>query len=176
MNEESAETLVRPASREDAASIAEIYSESILERDSTMVLDTVSAVDMQSKLDGLHARETILVAESGESIQGWGIVKFYSDRPGYQHACETSVFVRRSLLGRGIGSQIQTGLMQSAQQAGFHHVLVRIWTQNEHSISMHEKFGFRTVGVQNEIGFVEGNWIDVTVMQCILDAAASSAN
>jgi len=168
MNEQSGRLNIRPANLDDASSIAEIYSESILLRDSTMVMEAVSTADMQRKLAALDDRESVLVAEDRRFIAGWGIVKYYSERPGYSLACETSVFVRRSLTGRGIGSSIQEGLLQAARNAGFHHVLVRIWTQNEHSISMHEKFGFTIVGVQNEIGRVEGKWIDVTVMQCLL--------
>ncbi len=168
MNERSGKPNIRPALKEDASSIAEIYSESILMRDSTMVMDVVSPEDMRQKLAHLDERETVLVAETEGYLAGWGIVKYYSDRPGYRLACETSLFVRRSLTGKGIGSAIQERLMKSARNSGFHHVLVRIWTQNGHSIAMHEKFGFTTVGVQKEIGHVDGNWIDVTVMQCLL--------
>jgi len=34
---------------------------------------------------------------------------------------------------------------------------------------MHEKFGFTVVGTQREVGFVDETWVDVTIMQCLLD-------
>ena len=64
---------------------------------------------------------------------------------------------------------IQPVLLKAAREAGFHHVLVRIWAANASSIAMHEKFGFTIVGTQQEVGYVDGRWIDITVMQCLLD-------
>jgi len=159
---------VRKARPEDADSIAAIYTESILARDSTMVMDPVSGDEMLERLSGLDSRESLLVAELNGSVIGWGIVKFYSERPGYRLACETSVFLRRDHVGQGIGSLVQNQLMACARSAGFHHVLVRIWAQNESSIAMHRKFGFTIVGTQQEIGEMDGRWIDVTIMQCLL--------
>lgn len=160
---------VRRATSADAEVIATIYNETIEARDATMVLETVSARDMSSHLAGLDARESLWVLEEAGQVQGWGIVKFYSERPGYARACETSVFLRRSETGRGLGSVIQPVLLKAAREAGFHHVLVRIWAANASSIAMHEKFGFTIVGTQQEVGYVDGRWIDITVMQCLLD-------
>jgi phosphinothricin acetyltransferase len=134
-----------------------------------MVLDTVSSADMTAHMQELSERESLWVLEELGQIQGWGVVKFYSERPGYARACETSVFLRRSETGRGLGSAIQPVLLKAAKEAGFHHVLVRIWAANASSIAMHEKFGFTIVGTQQEVGYVDGAWVDVTVMQCLLD-------
>ena len=168
MQEHTQNIEVREAHPEDTDAIAAIYTESILARDSTMVMDPVSGAEMLERLTRLDPRESLLVAHQGESIIGWGIVKFYSERPGYRLACETSVFLRRDHVGQGIGSLVQKHLMACARDAEFHHVLVRIWAQNESSIAMHRKFGFTVVGTQQEIGEMDGRWIDVTIMQCLL--------
>jgi len=160
--------VIRDASSSDAVAIARIYNQSIEARDSTMVMDPVSGDDMAGKLATLASEEHLLVGQLDDQVLGWGIVKLYSDRPGYARACETSVFLDRDHLGKGWGSQIQSVLMERARLSGFHHVLVRIWTANESSIAMHRKFGFTEVGVQREIGFMDGRFIDVTVMQAIL--------
>lgn len=159
---------IREASANDAAAVAAILNESITKRDATMILDEVSHQEMAEKITGLRAGETLLVLEEEDVIQGWGIVKYYSDRPGYARTCETSVFIRRSQTGRGLGSRLQSALLDAARKADFHHVLVRIWAANEASIAMHAKFGFTVVGTQREVGFVEGAWVDVTIMQYII--------
>jgi phosphinothricin acetyltransferase len=110
----------------------------------------------------------LLILEDQEQIIGWGIVKLYSDRPGYARTCETSVFLRRAKTGRGLGSRLQKALLDSAKAAGFHHCLFRIWAANASSIAMHAKFGFTIVGTQNEVGYVDDKWVDVTIMQCLL--------
>ncbi|MDA1333105.1 MAG: GNAT family N-acetyltransferase, partial [Bacteroidetes bacterium] len=123
MEEPTQSIEVRKARQEDTDAIAAIYTESILARDSTMVTDPVSGAEMLERLSGLDPRETLLVAQEGESVIGWGIVKLYSERPGYRLACETSVFLKRDHLGQGIGSLVQKELMASARNGGFHHVL-----------------------------------------------------
>jgi phosphinothricin acetyltransferase len=162
--------LVREALITDAAAVAAIYNESIAAGDSTMELSEKSADDLIDRMGGLGPSEKLLVLEDDGMIQGWGILKKYSDREGYRLACETSVFLRRELVGRrtGHGSALQSELLRIAKELGYHHVVVKIWAGNAISIRMHQKFGFETVGTQREIGFVNGTWQDVTIMQLVL--------
>lgn len=168
---EHASILVRVADTSDAEAIASIYNETILKRDATMVLDPVTVQEMAVRVERLDKRETILVLEDDSRILGWGIVKLYSDRPGYARTCETSVFLRRTETGKGLGSRLQQALLDAARGAGFHHCLVRIWAANASSIAMHAKFGFTIVGTQTEVGYVDDTWVDVTIMQCLLGPA-----
>ena len=162
--------LVREALITDAAAVAAIYNESIVAGDSTMELSKKSGDDLTNRMRGLGPSEKLLVLEDDGMIQGWGILKKYSDREGYRFACETSVFLRRELVGRrtGYGSSLQSELLRISKELGYHHVVVKIWAGNTISIRMHQKFGFETVGTQREIGFVNGTWQDVTIMQLVL--------
>jgi len=163
------EHVIRTAELSDATSIARIYTDAILARDSTMILDPVGPSEMEAKLLHLTNRETVLVAvDAKNTVLGWGTVKLYSDRPGYRLTCETSIFVDLPWRGKGLGTTLQKALLEYARTIGFHHVLVRIWAQNQSSISLHSKLGFTLVGIQKEIGHVDSKWIDVAVMQCLL--------
>jgi len=159
---------VRVARLSDASSIAAIYTESIIARDSTMDLEPFTQDAAEDLIRNLHPREMVFVYEQDEEVLGWGIIKLYSDRPGYRRACETSVYVYRDRTGAGIGSRIQNELLNHATANGFHHIVTKIWADNDESISFHKKFGFTLVGIQNEIGFVDGERKDIALMQCIL--------
>ncbi len=149
--------------------IAEIYNESIRARDATMQMTYKTEADIEAMIEGLTERERLLVIESGDSVQGWGILKRYSDREGYRFACETSVYMRRAIAGKrtGMGTALQSALMNLARELGYHHIVVKIWATNQISIRMHEKFGFEMVGIQREIGFSDGRWQDVAIMQYV---------
>lgn len=162
-------SVVREATAQDAQSIAEIYSESILARDSTMDTEPASAHSIAALLDSLTDREIVCVVEYLGQVKGWGIVKKYSDRPGYAVACETSVYLYRDQVRRGLGKQVQMHLHNYARSVGYHHIVTKIWADNGSSIAFHEACGFTTVGIQKEIGRVDGIWRDVAIMQCILD-------
>ncbi|MEQ9103891.1 MAG: N-acetyltransferase family protein [Rhodothermales bacterium] len=162
--------IIRTAVTADAERIAGIYSHAILARNSTMETEPVSGNTMAARLDALGSRETVLVAvDDHTGVVGWGIVKAWSDRVGYRVACETSVYLDPDWTSRGIGSRIQQALFGFCRSAGYHHVAVKIWADNAHSLAMHRKNGFELVGIQREIGLVDGVWRDVAIMQCLLD-------
>lgn len=159
---------VRPASYADAAAIAEIYNESVRAGDATMDDVYKTGNDIRAYMDRLDARETYLVLETDRAVAGWGIIKRYSDRLGYRFACETSVYLRRHLTGKGYGTRLQEALLRQCRAFGYHHVVVKIFATNTGSIRFHERLGFEMVGIQREIGFKQGAWKDVAVMQCVL--------
>jgi len=163
-----AEPTVRRADPADGHSIAEIYTESILARDSTMDTEPFETRDAERLITSLGPREAVFVLETTLGVQGWGIVKKYSDRSGYAIACETSIYLFRDRLRRGWGRQLQSTLLGFAREAGYHHVVARIWADNKASIAFHECCGFTMVGVQREIGLVDGLRRNVAIMQCIL--------
>ena len=131
---------------------------------------SVSAKEMSHKLDTLAPRESIrVITDATDRVCGWGIVKMYSERPGYRLTCETSLFIDSQFRGKGLGKKMQLALHTTAQELGFHHIIVRIWAANETSIALHKTCGFSLVGIQKEIGHVDQKWIDVAVMQCLLN-------
>ncbi len=159
---------IRDALPEDAAAIAAIYNESILAGGSTMDQRPHTAQDVLGWMAHFNEREALLVLCEGETRLGWGILKRYGNRPGYRFCCETSVYVARKHRRRGGGARIQAALMERCRALGYHHVVAKIWAENEASLALHRRFGFEMVGIQKEIGFHANRWIDVAIMQCLL--------
>ena len=162
---------IRPADPSDFEAIANIYNESILKGGITMDTDLKQAADIQRIVQKMGERETLLVATLEQQIVGWGIIKKYSDRPGYRFCCETSVYLSFQQAGNGYGKALQTALMQQVSAYGYRHIVAKILTRNQASIQFHQRFGFALVGVQKEIGFIQGQWHDVTIMQCLFPAS-----
>ena len=159
--------VIRPAELSDCEALASIYQESLDARDSSMEVET-SASSFEAQLRAFHEREVMLVVETDSGVQGWGVVKRYSDRHGYRVTCETSIYLRRSATGKGLGKLLQAGLMERARGFGYHHIVAKIWASNSGSIRFHQSFGYELVGVQKEVGFLDGKWLDVAILQCLL--------
>ena len=160
---------VRRVEPGDVGVIAEIYTESILAHDCTMDTEPHSGEDIGELISSLGPREAIFVIQTDQSVRGWGIVKKYSDRPGYTIACETSVYLFRDLLRQGLGRQLQLELLRFARTARYHHVVTKIWADNASSIAFHTACGFSLVGIQSQIGFVDGFFRDIAIMECLLN-------
>ena len=113
-------------------------------------------------------KEKLYIAEVQQQIVGYGIIKQYSDQLGYQYTAETSTYLDETFTGKGIGSQLQQHLISVAKKLGLRHLVAKIWASNAGSIAFHKRHGYQIVGTQRQIGYVNGEWKDVTIMECLL--------
>jgi L-amino acid N-acyltransferase YncA len=165
--------MLRDAVSADAAAIARIQRQSVEAMDSTMAAPA-STEEIREQLLAMGPREAWLVVEEEQVVVGWGVVKRYSPRPGYDPCCETSIFLDRSHCGRGLGRPLQQALLDRAVALNYHHVVAKIWADNKSSIGFHERFGYELVGVQREVGRVGDQWRDVAILQLILRERSAS--
>ena len=163
--------VVRRAEQRDSARLAQVYNDAIRSGVSTMDTELVDSRYFIRQLGTLTDREVLLVGEAKAGIVGWSVAKCYSDRPGYLHACETSVYVGANQQGKGYGSVLQRAVVERADAFGYRHLVAKILAVNEWSIEFHKRFQYEIVGTQRKIGFLNGQWHDVVIMQRILDAA-----
>lgn len=159
---------IRIAQPQDYRAIATIYNESIAHGGITMDGQAYTAKTIQAIVQKMGQREALFVGEMLDRVIGWGIIKRYSDRIGYQLCCETSIYLAFSETGKGYGNSLQTALMEQVRAYGYHHIVAKILAPNQGSIRFHQRFGFEIVGIQKEIGFINDTWYDVVIMQCIL--------
>ena len=162
------EVLIRPYRLDDLSAIASIYNESIATQKTTMDSEFFNAENVESLVKKFGDREMILIAQKCDRIIGWGIIKRYSERSGYRVCCETSIYLSLSETGRGYGKHLQSALLQQVKEFGYHHVVAKILACNQKSIDFHQYFGFELVGIQKEIGYLNGTWHDIAIMQLIL--------
>lgn len=163
------EPFIRDCLLTDAGAIAEIYNEQIRSGVSTMITEEKSEATIEALIKGFSERETILVLETAGSLIGWGSIKRYSDRSGYRSCCETSVFLRSDKIRMGYGSRIKLALIERCRAYQYHHLVAKIFAENTGSIEYNLRLGYEVVGRQHEIGYRNGHWQDVIIMQLILD-------
>ena len=161
---------IRAAAATDHGAVAAIYTHYIERGDVTFDGGPFTAGDVARMQGRLGPREHLLVAEVDGAVVGWGAVKLYSERIGYARCCESSIYLDPGQRRRGYGRQLQQRLMELVAREGFHHVVAKIVATNSGSIAFHQRFGFEVVGCQKQIGFVNGRWHDVVIMQCLLNS------
>lgn len=160
---------IRDATPADAAVIADIYNETIRAGYGTMDTVEKTAADLRAQMAGFTEREAYLLLERDGEALGWGVIKRYSDRPGYRFCCETSVYLRHAEVRKGYGSVIKRAVIERCRAYGYHHLVAKIWAGNTASIEYNKTFGYELVGIQREIGYLGGQWQDVAIMQLVLD-------
>ena len=153
----------------DAAAIAEIYNEAVRTTTATFDTEPQSAEDRLRWLEAHDDRHPVFVAEADGQIAGWSALTKWSDRPAYHRTAETSCYVAEAFRGRGIGRALKKTLIEAARGLGFHTLLARVAQGSEASIHINASFGFEAIGTMKEVGFKFGRWLDVHLLQLVLE-------
>jgi L-amino acid N-acyltransferase YncA len=101
-------------------------------------------------------------------VLGWVAVSPVSARPVYAGVVEHSVYVDPAVKGRGIGRALLDALIASTEDAGIWTIQSGIFPENAASLALHERAGFRVVGVRERVGRHAahgGRWRDVVLLE-----------
>ena len=165
----TSDLVIRSANFENFGRIAAIYNESITNGQITMDEELKNWEHVAAWVAGFSDREHLYEVVRGEEVIGWGMIKRYSDREGYRFACETSVYLTESETGKGYGKQVKEVLIEECRTFQYRHLVAKILATNEKSIAYNARLGYTTVGTQKDIGYRDGEWQDVVIMQYIID-------
>lgn len=99
------------------------------------------------------------------AVVGWAAASPVSGRRVYAGVIEHSVYVDPGQRGRGIGTALLAALIASTEQAGIWTIQSGIFPENTASLRLHERAGFRVVGIRERIGCHHGQWRDVVLVE-----------
>ena len=162
--------MVRPAEPRDAAAIAAIYNQGIEERQATFETEPRSPEDIRTALE---RGEFVLVEESDGAVRGWARVGGYSEREAYAGVGECQIYVEREARRRGVARELIESLCEEAEARGYWKLIGKIFPENDGSVGLLRRCGFRDVGLHHRHGRLDGEWRDVLVVERLLGAAAS---
>jgi L-amino acid N-acyltransferase YncA len=152
--------LIRDLEERDWPAVRAIFEEGIATRSATFETEAPSWEDW----DGAHLSPRLVAEEAGE-IAGWAALTPYSSRDCYRGVAESSVYVSARARGRGIGRALMERLVRKSEEAGFWMLQAGVFPENEESLALHRRCGFRVVGVRERIGRLEGVWKNVVLLE-----------
>jgi L-amino acid N-acyltransferase YncA len=157
---------VRPARREDAPAIVEIYNQGIEDRVATFETEPRSVADIEPWFAQAYA--FVAVVDGAGEVAGYAVAHPYADRCCYRGIGEFSVYVRRSHRGRGVGQVAMTALIEAARENGLWKLLSRVFPENRASLSLMARMGFRDLGVHEKHGKLDGVWRDTVIVERLI--------
>lgn len=163
---------IRAARPEDASAIAAIYAPFVLSGTVSFETDAPDARAMRARMASSNGLYPWLVATNGDADGGvlaYAYASQFRDRPAYRYVVETSLYVAGPVQGQGVGRLLYEALIDTLRAQGFTQAIGAIALPNDNSIKTHESVGFRRAGVYREVGFKQGQWIDVGFWQCALN-------
>ncbi|WP_249677219.1 GNAT family N-acetyltransferase [Pseudomonas abieticivorans] len=163
----SLEPQLRDALESDMATVQAIYADHVLHGISSFELTPPTLEEMlQRRADIVAKGLPYLVAEIAGEVVGYGYATLYRPRPGYRFTVEDSVYIRDGLGGKGIGQCLLAKIIERCTHGGWRQMVAVIGnSENIASLRLHQRQGFRTVGVLESVGFKHGRWVDTVLMQ-----------
>lgn len=105
------------------------------------------------------------VALDEGKVLAWCALSHVSKRHVYRGVAENTIYVSEAARGKGIGRTLLEHLVRESENAGFWTLQAGIFPQNEASIQLHRKCGFRIIGKREKIGQRGGIWYDNVLLE-----------
>ena len=153
---------VEPMMPWDWDAVRAIYEDGIRTGDSTFDTEAPVAWDTW---DAEHLAHCRLVARIDDRVVGWAALTSVSDRCAYGGVAEASVYVAESARGRGVGSKLLGALIIDSEREDIWTLQAGIFPENEASVGLFERKGFRIVGNRERLGELNGVWRDVLLLE-----------
>jgi L-amino acid N-acyltransferase YncA len=151
---------IRELRAEDWPFVAAIWADGIATGIATFETDVPS----WEEFDRTRLRGHRLVAVD-DDVVGWAALAPTSSRACYAGVAENSVYVAAAARGRGVGLGLLERLLAGADAAGIWTVQTSIFPENEASVALHVRAGFRIVGRRERIAKLDGVWRDTLFLE-----------
>jgi len=154
--------MIRPMTPSDWPSVAHIYEEGIRTGNATFEI----AAPPFEKWDKSKLPFGRLVFEDERGrVVGWTALSAVSDRCVYGGVAEVMVYVSEKARGVGVGTKLLERLVADSEANGIWTLQAGIFPENEASIYIHRKAGFRIVGTREKLGKMGDTWRDVLLLE-----------
>ena len=146
---------------DDWSEVARIYREGIETGNATFETEVPSWEDW----DAAHLGEHRFVAETDGRVAGWAALLPVSSRGCYAGVAEVSTYVAEKSRSQGIGRELLAAVVESSERGGIWTLQTSVFPENEASLRLLRRFGFREVGFRKRIGRLHGIWRDTVLVE-----------
>jgi L-amino acid N-acyltransferase YncA len=160
---------IRPALPADIPAITAIYAHAVSHGTASWELKPPDTAEMQRRFETiLSGGYPYLVAERNGALLGYAYAGAYRPRPAYRSTVENSIYIAPGAQGAGVGAALLAALIDACTSRGFRQMVAVIGDGTGASVGsrrLHERAGFRLIGVAEKVGYKHGRWLDQMLMQ-----------
>ncbi|PWE16468.1 N-acetyltransferase [Marinicauda salina] len=157
---------IREMRETDADAVLAIYAEGVETGHATFESEPPD----WNEFDASKMAAPRLVAEDDGAVLGWAVLSPVSDRCVYGGIGEVTVYVSKAARGRGVGKALLEAMVAASEAEGIWTLQAGIFPENESSVRLHERCGFRVVGRRERVGRMgygplAGRWRDTLLLE-----------
>jgi len=157
-----------PMTVADWSAVQRIYQEGIATGHATF--ESAPPATWEDFIKSKLARCSLVARDGNGEPVGWAVLASVSARKVYAGVAEVSFYVAAAHRGRGAGDALLGELIRVAEAGGIWTLQSSTFPENEASIALQQKHGFRIVGRRERIGRMghgplAGRWRDTVLME-----------
>lgn len=163
---------IRPAKPEDAEKLLAIYAPYVEQTAITFEYEVPTVEEFRERIHNTLKKYPYLVAEQGGEPVGYAYVGPFHDRPAYDWAVETSIYVDQNCKRMGIGRKLHDALEQALSAMGILNlyacIAFPIGTDpylTEDSVHFHEHLRYTHTAHFHKCGYKFNRWYDIVWME-----------
>lgn len=157
----SSAAIIKLASEQDAAAIAAIYRPVVASTVISFETDPPDEQEIRRRIAETVAVYPWLVIEYASEVAGFAYASRHRTRAAYQWSVDVSAYVDERFRRQGLAHGLYVSLFAILAAQGFVNAYAGIALPNPASVALHERVGFRSVGLYRNVGYKLGAWRDV---------------
>lgn len=160
--------ITRLARPEDACALAGIYNHYVLHDHATFELAPVSTENFAERIEKISKTYPYLVLEEDGEPAAYAYASTYRERPAYFCTTELTFYVHNQKRGKGMAQRLAEEMLPMLKDGRFVSAVSVIALPNPASLKLHQRFGFKEVGVIAKAGYKFNRYYDTAIWQLML--------
>ena len=160
--------MIRSVKSSDAAAVAAIYNDYVLNTTITFETESVSVCEMERRIADFSSNFPYFVFEEDGVVLGYAYAHLWKARAAYARTWEATIYVKADCRRQGVGSRLLSALIEACRRQNAHVLIACITEGNQPSVALHEKFGFRQVSAFSQVGYKFNRWLGVADFELVL--------
>jgi L-amino acid N-acyltransferase YncA len=152
--------VIRDARLADAEGIRAVYAPAIVGSTISFEEEVPSVQEIAGRMSTRPAMPWLVADVDGE-VAGYAYASLHRQRAAYRWSVDCSVYLAAAYHRRGFGTSLYDRLFDELRDLGYLTAYAGIALPNEASVGLHERLGFTLVGVYRNVGYKNGQWLDV---------------
>ena len=128
-------------------------------------LSLFTAEQMQQLIEPISELYRSYVVLCDGQYAGFMLLTQHKKKPAFKVTAEVTIYLEPDCTGKGIGREAIAFLENEAQFLQFHSLVAAICTENEGSIALFGKLGYKQVAHYEEVAYKFERWLDLICYQ-----------
>lgn len=152
---------LRLIKKTDAEDIYSIYKYYIEHTTITFECKIPSLDEFKNRIMKISKNYAYIVCQINEKVIGYAYASRLRERDAYQWDTELSIYLDKDYTNQKIGNILYSALLDILKLQNIYNVYGVITQPNRRSEKLHEKLGFKEIGVFHKTGNKFNEWLDV---------------